>query len=147
MFQINKISYQNWSDRSTRGIVKHVYILAVCPYNVCDVLPCQLTMAMDHAWKNTERSLRYHVKRELPRHKQLWTNKLCHNPLFIEILMIYWIINLHIHMHFFRYLDFYTIHSGVSFPLIVLIHVTWIVYKHPFSYQWLYFLLTLYRIC
>jgi len=25
-FQINKNTYQSWSDRSTRGIVKHVYI-------------------------------------------------------------------------------------------------------------------------
>jgi len=32
-----------------RGNLKHVYILAVCPYNVCDVLPCQLDMALDHA--------------------------------------------------------------------------------------------------
>jgi len=32
--------------------VKHVYILAVCAYHVCDVLPCQLNMALDHAcWK------------------------------------------------------------------------------------------------
>jgi len=44
--------YQSWSDRCTRGNVKHVYILAVCPYNVCDVLPCQLNMVLDHAcWK------------------------------------------------------------------------------------------------
>ena len=42
-------SYQSWSDRSTRGNVKHIYILAVCPCNVCDVLPCQLNMALDHA--------------------------------------------------------------------------------------------------
>jgi len=28
----------SWADRSTRGIVKHVYILVVCPYNVCDDL-------------------------------------------------------------------------------------------------------------
>ena len=29
-----------------------IYILAVCPYNVCDVLPCELNMALDHAcWK------------------------------------------------------------------------------------------------
>jgi len=27
-------------------------------------------------------------------------------------------------MHFFRYLDIFSIHSGVSFPLLVLIHVT-----------------------
>ena len=44
---------------------------------------------------------------------------------------------------------FFTIHSGVSSPLIVLIHVTWIVYKKSFSNsnQWQYFLVTLYRIC
>jgi len=52
IFQINKISYQSWSDRSTRGIVKHVYIRVVCPYNVCDILPCQLNIALNHAcWK------------------------------------------------------------------------------------------------
>ena len=45
----NMMSYQSWSDRSTRGIVKHVYTLDVCPYNVCDVLSCQLNMALDHA--------------------------------------------------------------------------------------------------
>ena len=51
-YNINKISYQSWSDRSTRGNVIHVYIIAVCPYNVCDVLPCQLNMALDNAcWK------------------------------------------------------------------------------------------------
>ena len=51
-FQIYKISYQSWSDRGTRGIVKPVYIIAVCPYTVYDVLPCQLNMALDHAcWK------------------------------------------------------------------------------------------------
>jgi len=50
--QINNISYQSWSDRSTRGNVKHVNIIAVCHYNVCDVLPCQLNMALDHScWK------------------------------------------------------------------------------------------------
>jgi len=38
--------------------------------------------------------------------------------------MIYEIINLNNRMYFFRYLDVFTIHSGVSFPLIVLIHVT-----------------------
>jgi len=30
-------------------LIKHVYILAVCPYNVCDGLHCQLNMALDHA--------------------------------------------------------------------------------------------------
>ena len=68
---MNKISYQRWSDRSTGGNVKHVYILAVCPYNMCDDLPYQLNMALDHAcWKMKERSLRYLVKRELPKHKK-----------------------------------------------------------------------------
>jgi len=61
--------------------------------------------------------------------------------------MIYGIINLHNHMYFFRYLHVFTIDSGVSFPLIVLIHVTLIVYKNPFSNQWLYFLVTVYVIC
>ena len=36
----------------TRGIVNHINILAVCIYNVYDVLPCQLNMILDHAgWK------------------------------------------------------------------------------------------------
>ena len=44
--------YQSLSDRSTRGIVKHVFILDACTYNVCDVLPCQLDMALDYScWK------------------------------------------------------------------------------------------------
>ena len=49
------------------------------------------------------------------------------NALCIEILMIYWIINLHNHMHFVRYLDVFTIHSGVSIPLIVLIHICFLI--------------------
>ena len=47
---MNKISYQSWSDRIRRGIVKHVYMLAVCSYIVCDVIPWQLNMALDHAF-------------------------------------------------------------------------------------------------
>ena len=84
-----------------RGIVKHVYILAVCPYNVCDVLPCQLNMALDHA----ERSLRYHVKRELPKHKKSCERTHGVMTHYVLILMIYGIINLHNHMHLFTYLD------------------------------------------
>ena len=79
--------------------------------------------------------------------QELWTNKWCYNALCIDNLVIYGIMNLHSHMYFVRYLDVFTIHSGVSFPLIVLIHVTWLVYKNPFSDQWLYFFVTLYRIC
>jgi len=96
---------------------------------------------------------KYRKKPSLPCEKritktqELWTNKWCHNALCIEILMIYGMKNLHNHMYFFRYLDVFTIHSGVSFPLIVLIDVTWIVYKNPFSSQWLYFLVNLYGIC
>ena len=47
---IKAVTYVSWSDRSTRGNVKHIYILAVCPYNVWYVLPCQLNMALDHAY-------------------------------------------------------------------------------------------------
>jgi len=50
-------------------------------------------------------------------------------------------------MHLFCYLDVFTIPSGVSFPLTVLIHVTWVAHKNTFSHQLLYFLVTLYRIC
>ena len=45
-----------------------------------------------------------------------WTcNDLCDNKL--------------IQSRFLRYLDVFTTHSGVSFPLIMLIYVTGIVYK------------------
>jgi len=34
-----------------------IYILAVCPYNVCDVLPGQLNKALDHAcWKTQKKA-------------------------------------------------------------------------------------------
>ena len=79
--------------------------------------------------------------------QELWTNKWCYNALCIEILMTYGIINLHNHMNFVRYLDVFIIHSGVWFPLTVLIHVTWVAHKNTFSHQLLYFLVTLYRIC
>ena len=104
-------------------------------------------------WLWTMLIVKYRKKPSLPceqritKTQELWTNKWCHNALCIEILMIYGIINLHKHVYFFRYLHVFTIHSGVSFPLIVLIHVTWIVYKNPFSNQWLYFLVTLYMLC
>jgi len=29
--------------------LSNTYILAVCPYNVCDVLPCQLNMGVGHS--------------------------------------------------------------------------------------------------
>ena len=95
--------------------------------------------------KNAERK-RPREKR-ITKTQELWTNKWCHNALCIKIVMVYGITNLYYYMHFFRYSDVFTIQSGVSFPLLVLTHVTWIVYKHPFSNQWLYFLVTLYRIC
>jgi len=64
---LNKQDFlQSWSGRSTRGNVKHVYILAVCPYNVCDVLHCQLNMALDQdCWKRHSLP----CERELPKHK------------------------------------------------------------------------------
>ena len=34
--------------QNTRGNVKQVYILVVCPYSGCNVLPCQLNMALYH---------------------------------------------------------------------------------------------------
>ena len=95
------------SDLSCRS----VSCLACRVVSYCVVLfgPCLL--------KFVKRSFRYHVKRELPKHKNCErTNG--------EVLMIYGIVNLHNHMHFFRYLDVFTIHSGVLIPLIVLIHVT-----------------------
>jgi len=64
--------------------------------------------------------------------QELWTVKWCYNALFYNILIKCGIINLHDHMHFFGYVDVLTIQSDVSFPLIVLIHVTWIVYKIHF---------------
>ena len=66
---------QDWSDRSTRGNVKHVYILAVCPYNVCDVLHCQLNMALDQAcWKRQKEAFVTMWKR-ITKTQELWTNK------------------------------------------------------------------------
>ena len=106
IFPINKISYQSWLDRSTRGIVKHVYILAVCPYNVCDILPCQLNMAWDHAcWKMQIGVFVTMWKENYQNTRIVNVQIMCHNALYIEILMIYGIINLHNHMHFFRYID------------------------------------------
>jgi len=32
-----------------RNCQTRIYILDVCPYNVCDDLPCPLNMALDHA--------------------------------------------------------------------------------------------------
>jgi len=97
-------------------LCRSVSCLACRVVSYCVVLfgPCLL--------KFVKRGFRYHVKRELPKHKNCErTNG--------EVLMIYGIVNLHNHMHIFRYLDVFSIHSGVSFPLIVLIHVTWIVCK------------------
>ena len=98
------IFYQSWSDRSTRGIVTHVDILAVCTYNVCDVLPLPIEYGFGPCLlKNAERNLRYYVKRELPK-QELWMNKWCHNALCYAFLMKHGIINLYKHMHFFRHL-------------------------------------------
>ena len=67
---LNKQDFlQSWSGRSTRGNVKHVYILAVCPYNVCDVLPCQLNMALDQAFEKGRKKPSLPCERELPKHK------------------------------------------------------------------------------
>ena len=71
-------------------------------------------------------------EKRITKTQELWTNKWCLNALCIEILMIYGIINLLSHMHFFRYFDAFTIHSGVSFPLVVWMHAPWTVYKNPF---------------
>ena len=102
--QINKISYQSWSGRSTRRNVKHTYILAVCPYIVCDILPCQLNMALDHASWKCRKKPSLPCEKRITKQQEWWTNKWCYNALCIEILMIYGIINLHNHMHFVRYL-------------------------------------------
>ena len=57
---VTYVTFQNKQDflpkltiqKYKRKCQTHIYILAVCPYNVCDVLPCQLNMAVDHAcWK------------------------------------------------------------------------------------------------
>jgi len=90
-------------------------------------------MALDHAcWKMQKEVFVTMWKENYQNTRIVNEQIMCHNALYIEILMIYGIINLHNHMHFFRYIDVFTIHSGVSFPLIVLIHVTWIAYKIPF---------------
>ena len=78
--------------------------------------------------------------------QEFLTNTSCHNALCIAILLIFgMIINLHNHMYFFRYFNVF--YFAVSFRLTVLIDITLIVYKNPFSNQWLYSLVTLYRIC
>ena len=69
------------------------------------------------------------MKRELPKPNNFERTNGNHNALCYQFLTKHWIINLHNHMHFFRYLDDVTIASEVSFPLIVLIHVNCIVYK------------------
>jgi len=54
--------------------------------------------------KSAERSLRYHVKKELPKHKNFErTNGVITLITITIILMIYGIIILHNHMHFFRH--------------------------------------------
>jgi len=84
---------------------KHVYILVERPYNVCDVLPWQLNMALDHACFKIQKEAFVTMWKENYQKQELWTNKWCHNAICIEICMIYGIINLHNHMHFYRYLD------------------------------------------
>jgi len=74
--------------------------------------------------ENCRKKLSLPCEKRITKTEELGTNKWCHNALCIEFLIIYGKINLHNHMHFLRYLDVFTIHSGVSFPLIVLIHVT-----------------------
>ena len=145
--QINKISYQSWSGRSTRRNVKHTYILAVCPYIVCDVLPCQLNMGLDQAcWKRQKEAFVTMWKR-FTKTQGLWTNKWCYNALCIDILMIYGIFNLHNHMNFVRYLDvFYNPHwCFISINSVDIRYLNSL--KKTFSNQWLYLLVNLYSIC
>ena len=137
------MSYQSWSERSTRGVVKLLLyspIMFVMYYHANWIWLC--TMLVEKCRKKP-------CEKRITKTQELRTNKWCHNELCIEILISYGIINLYNHMHFFRYLHVFTIHSCVSFPLIVLIHFTWIQcsLQNPFSNQWLYFLVTLYRIC
>jgi len=101
---------------------------------VCGVLPCRLNMALDHASWKCRKKPSLPCEKRITKQQEWWTNKWCYNALCIEILMIYGIININNHMNFVRYLDVFTIHSGVSFPLIVLIHVTWIVYMFVMYY-------------
>ena len=85
-------------------------------------------------------------ERELPKHKDCERTNGVITHMYWN-LMIYGIINLQNHMNFVRYLDVFTIHSGVSFPLIVLIRVRYLnSLQNPFTNQWLYFLVTLNRI-
>ena len=76
----------------------HIYSWCMPLYCLCcTTLPIEYGVG-SCLLKNAERSLRYHVKRELPK-QELWTNKWCHNALCIEILLIYGIINLHNYMY------------------------------------------------
>ena len=80
-------------------------------YSCCMHLQCVwcTTLPIEYGYgssllKNAERFLRYHVKRELTKR----TNKWCYIIILCYIFFIKpGIINLHNHMHFFRYLDFF----------------------------------------
>ena len=74
---LNKCDFfSNWSARSTRGIVKHVFILVLCTYIVFDVLPCQLNMALDYAcWKMQQETYVTMWKENYQKQKNCeWTN-------------------------------------------------------------------------
>jgi len=52
-------------------------ILAVCPYTVCDVLPCQLNMTLDHACWKLQKEAFITMWKENYQTQELWTNKWC----------------------------------------------------------------------
>ena len=115
--------YQRWSVRSTRSIVKRVDILAVCTYNICDALPCQLSMSFDHGCSKCRNKPTLLCEKRIAKTQELWMNKCCHIALF------------------------FTLYCDVSFQLIVLIDVNCSLQRNPFSNQWLNFLFTLNCVC
>ena len=81
-------------------------------------------------------------EKRITKTQELLTNKWCHYALCIDILMIAGIINLHNHMHFFRYLDLFN-HPQWCFIYINSVDKRYLnSLKNPFSNQWLYFLVT-----
>ena len=78
---------------------------------------------------------------------ELWTNQWCLNALCYEIVMIYGITNLHSHIHFFKKLRC-VYHPQWCFISINSVDTRYLnSLQNPFSNQWLYFLVTLYRLC
>ena len=116
----------NWIWLWTKLVEKLIYVCYPC---ICKYFRIKICLNQKGRKKPS-----LPCEKRITKTQELWTNKWCYNALCFEILMIYGIINLHNHMHFVRYLDVFTINSGVSFPLIVLIHVRYLNSLHKSLY-------------